>query len=112
MADVNLDSWVEFNDSEFLEAKRVKGPEHEFVIVEVNAEVQDGRPRIVLLLESDEGTLKRKFGLNKTNGKFLESQGITTPKELIDKVITFEKVRVNNPSTKQMVDSLQIASIK
>lgn len=112
MENENLDSWGNYNDSEYLEAKRVRDNQHQFVCVNVEEVAeQDNAPRLILHLESDEGKLKRKFSLNKTNGRFLETAGIKSPKEVIGRILCFEKVKVNNPSTKQMVDALRICSV-
>ena len=107
---VNLESWSEFNDSEYLEPRRVRDEKHGFAIV--NVDINNELKKLILHLESDEGKLKRKFQLNKTNGRFLERQGIMSPKKLIGCVIYFEKIKVANPTTKEIVDALRICKVE
>lgn len=105
----DLDSWASFNDSEFLEAKRVRDSSHKFVIIGLDIVKEEGKkPQLVLELSSDEGKLVRKFGLNKTNGRFLE-QNCPNPNDLVGSIITFKKVLVNNPKGEE-VESLRIAT--
>jgi len=103
-----LGGWADFNDSDFLSPERVRDNKHAFAVVDVEKETHENHTKLILILETDKGTLKRKFSLNKTNGRFLEAAGIKSPKDAIGKVIYFEKIKVTNPTTKQIVDSLLI----
>lgn len=113
-----LSKWDDFNDSEYLSPMRVRGEDHEFVVVDIEEYVDRDKTTdevvkrsVILHLESDEGKLKRKFRLNKTNGRYLEEQGMQSPREVVGCTLRFEMVKVRNPSTGKNVDSLSINSV-
>lgn len=107
---MNLNSWDEFDDSEYLKASRVKDKDHGFAVIDVGViSDEDGtHPKVMLTLSTDEGKLVKKFALNATNRKFLEALQIGGPKDLIGRVVYFKKVEATNPQTKQIVDALRI----
>ncbi|GAH40837.1 unnamed protein product, partial [marine sediment metagenome] len=65
-----------------------------------------------LIFEFGYKSKKWKFECNKTNQKAIKDAGIKSPKEVYMKKITFEKIKVRNPSTRQMVDSLSIVKVE
>lgn len=54
---------------------------------------------------------KYLWDINKTNMRKLEKLGITKPKDLTAKSISLNKIRVRNPSTQEMVDSLEVEKL-
>ncbi len=105
----SLDSWDAFSGN-YLKADEVKSEKDAYVCVavEVSGEGVDLQP--VLTLERNE--LKKLFTVNKTNIKFLKSEEIDSPRDLIGHKIYFKKVRVNNPKTGDEVDGLRICKIE
>jgi len=94
----------------FLKAEDVLSVEDEYVcinIIEVNF---DEKKTLRLSLERDPD--KYLFDLNKSNAVFVKQSNIKHPKDLIGKKLTFEKIKVYNPSLKKEVDGLRINSIK
>ena len=107
MTQENLDNWDGFLGANFLMAEHVRDENHEFVCVKVDLDNENNRP--LLFLESED--LKKMFSLNVTNSKFCKKENIKSPKDLIDKKLTFRKVVVTSPKTKEEVDSLRIKTI-
>ena len=93
----------------FLKAEDVVSVEDEYVCVNVTEANFDGKASIRLDLQRSPD--KYIFDLNKSNAVFVKNAGLKHPKELIGKKLTFEKVRVFNPSLKKEVDGLRIKSI-
>jgi len=92
----------------YLKAENLKESNETFVCVGVSVDGEN----MDLNLERNEGQEKFVFGLNRTNMSFLKSNKISAPKEVIGKVLTLEKVKARNPTTKQEVDSLRINKIE
>jgi len=65
-----------------------------------------------LILELPYKGKKWKFECNKTNQRVIKEAGIKSPQDLYLKKLTFNKIKVRNPSTKQMVDSLSIVKVE
>ena len=110
--DENLNDWNTFIGASSLKANDVEHDGQEFAIIGVEDfyDDRDKHQKIRLNLENQD----QKFiiDLNKTNASFLKEKGVTTPKELSGKVITFKKVLVRNPQTNKEVDGLRINSVK
>ena len=70
-----------------------------------------GRDEDQIYLEVEYKGAKYKFRLNKTNTKAIMSKGYKKLNEVVGKPIKIEKIRVNNPATKQAVDSISISDI-
>ena len=92
----------------YLKAENLKESNEKFACVGVAV---DGE-KMDLNLERNDGKEKFIFGLNRTNMSWLKSNGISAPKEVIGKILTLEKVKARNPTTKQEVDSLRITSME
>lgn len=104
----SLDNWVDFA-GDFLKADLIAKFPVDLVAINVISELKDFKPQ--LFMETEYNGKKWKIQLNRTNQNFLRSKGIKAPKELIGKKLTFEKIKVNNPTTKTPTDSLLIVEI-
>lgn len=106
----NKESWEGILDIYFKPINAKAFPVKVFVpFVKVGLN-KDKKPQLIFDVHY-EGS-KYKFDCNKTNMAKLISLGMTTPKMIENKQITFEKIRVQNPSTNQMVDSLAVVKIE
>ncbi len=94
--------------SNYLKADNLNEQEESFDCVGINISGKD----MDLELERNEGKDKFIFSLNVTNKVFLKNNGISAPKEVIGKKVTFKKVLARNPNTKQEVDSLRISKLE
>jgi len=96
-----LDNWLSCDEvssvTEFFE-----------VINSEEVEFKD-KKRIRLTLKGDKG--KFSFDLNFTNTKFLKDEGVKHPADLMGLKLSFRKVTVTNPSTKQEVEALRIGKV-
>ena len=105
-----LDQWNDFA-GKFLKADMIKA----FPVTLVCANVEgyfDEEDVGHLILTLDFEGKKKQWEINKTNQKIIKDLKIASPKALELKKITFGKVKVRNPSTQQMVDSLVIEKIE
>lgn len=71
-----------------------------------------GRQEDQIYLEVEYAGVKYKFRLNKTNVKAIMSKGYKQLSEVVGKAIKIDKIRVNNPATKQACDSIAIVDIE
>lgn len=101
----NTDSWKDFG-GKYLKAQNVVSDKDKYVIVAVGSEVQNDKTTLILTLER-EGASKL-FGCNTTNENAIMTVCPESPNQAIGKVVTFDKERVRNPGTNQMVDGLRI----
>ena len=104
MTDTSVESWDGLLKN-YLKADNLKENTESFGCVGVN--VENGEMELQLERENE----KFVFSLNVTNKVFLKNNGITAPKEIIGKKLTFEKVKAFNPTLKKEVDSLRIIRI-
>lgn len=102
-----LDSWDAFT-GDVLKPENVKTKEEAYVIVDIHTEEQDGKQKLKLQVERNE--IKKDFYLNATNTKILMATA-NTPKSLIGKKVYFDKMKVNNPQTGKVQDSLVIDKV-
>ncbi len=105
--ETSIDSWDGLLKN-YLKAENLKENEETLACVGVVVKGTD----MDLELERNSGEDKFVFSLNVTNKVFLKNNGITMPKEVIGKKITFKKVLAINPGTKKEVDSLRISKIE
>ena len=101
------DVWDDFA-GEYLKADLVKEFPLKVVVKNIEAVNLDGKPLISVCVEYNKKDWK--ITLNKSNQNFLRSHGVKSPKEVIGKVLTFEKVKARTPNG-QAVDSLLICDI-
>ena len=105
MTETSAESWDGLLKN-YLKANNLKENVESFACIGVSVESEG------LNLELERGEEKFVFGMNVTNMVFLKNNGITAPKEVIGKKITFEKVKAYNPTLKQEVDSLRIIRVE
>lgn len=101
-------NWAAFG-GEWLKAIDVLNNTDEYVIVGVDSKFEEGKGEVLHLTVEREGTQK-KFGCNKTNTYAIQVSYPEKPEDVIGKVITFNKVKVNKPGTNppQEVDGLRL----
>ncbi len=99
------DNWSAFG-SEYLKAIEVENNTDEYVIVGVDSKEENSKNTLLLKLERNK--LEKLFGCNATNLQTIQAECKTSPKESIGRIITFNKVKVTNPQTKQVVDGLRL----
>ncbi len=104
------DNWTAFG-SEYLKAIEVVSKDDEYVIVGVESKAEEGKGN-VLHLNLERGELKKLFGCNKTNLHAIQEECPEGPKQAIGRIITFNKVQVTNPTTKQIVDGLRLQFVQ
>lgn len=102
-----LSNWDAFTGAS-LKAEDVKSSKDEYVIVQLSHDEQDGRHKLILTLERN--GIQKMFYLNSTNTKVLKDVA-DSPKELIGKKVNFVKIKVNNPQTGKIQDSLVIDKV-
>ena len=105
-----LDQWTDFA-GKYLKADMIDAFPVQLVCSKVESYFDEDKDAH-LIFEFGYKLKKWKFECNKTNQKAIKDAGIKSPKELEMKKITFEKIKVRNPSTKQMVDSLSIIKVE
>ena len=105
MTETSAESWDGLLKN-YLKADNLKERTESFGCVGVN--VESGEMELQLERENE----KFVFSLNVTNKVFLKNNGISAPKEVIGKKLTFEKVKSFNPTLKPEVDSLRITKVE
>ena len=109
--EADASAWDEFLAGDFLGADLVSSEAEGFRILEQFIDTQYEAPRIVIKVEKKGLTKPLKFGINKTNGKFLKAKEIE-PLALPGKTVYFTKVQTRNPQTNLSTTSLVIAKIE
>jgi len=104
--ETTVDSWDGLLTN-YLKADNLKEQEEVFACIGVKV---DGEEMSLELQRDEEKPFI--FSLNKTNKVFLKNNGISVPKEVIEKKLTLCKVKAMNPNTKTEVDSLRISKIE
>ncbi len=92
------DNWKSFG-GKYLKAEDVTSDTDQYAIVNVSSENENGKETLILHLERDE--VEKLFGCNATNETTVRANCPESPKSAIGKVVTFNKVKVTNPMTKQ-----------
>ena len=105
--DTSLDSWEGIADS-YLKATDLEGGNGEFIITEVEIFKDDLSTKIKLSVIVNDKPFK--FLLNITNTKFVKSK-VDSPNDLKGKTLKWEKIRVRNPQTQQMVDGISVIDV-
>lgn len=91
----------------FLKAEHLKEPKGKFVVHDLEIVDNDGIKKLHLSVTVEDKDYT--FIPNWTNTTFLKKNS-KSPKDLIGKVLTYEKIKQRNPITNQMVDSILITS--
>jgi hypothetical protein len=99
------DTWAAFGN-EYIKAIEVASADDEYAIVGVESRNENGKDTLHLKLQR--GEIEKLFGCNATNTQAIQVECPLNPKQSIGRIITFNKVQVTNPSTKQIVDGLRI----
>lgn len=102
-------TWAAFG-SEYLKAIEVENNTDEYAIIGVDSKEEEGKTTLILKLQRNE--IEKIFGCNKTNLQAVQTECPTGPKQAIGRIITFNKVQVTNPQTKQIVDGLRLCFVK
>ena len=106
----STESWDGLVDT-YLKAEHIANWPGKVFVAFVNAGLSPkDKPQLICDVQFD--GKKYKWDCNKTNMKKLITLGIKTPKDLQNKSIIFNKIRVQNPSTGQSVDSLEVEKIE
>ena len=106
----STESWDGFIDN-FLKAEHVKEWPCKAFCTFVNSSLgRDDKVQLICDLQYDGE--KFKWQANVSNMKKLRDLGMKCPKDLQDKHISFDKIRVQNPSTGKTVDSLEVVKIE
>jgi len=103
----DLNSWKDFA-GDYIKAEFIDDFPAQLPVVDLAGEVEDGRNKMIAEIEHKERSWK--FDLNKTNQNFIRSRGLK-PIEIIGRILIVEKIKVRNPSTNNMVNSLIITNI-
>jgi len=106
----NTKSWEGFIDT-YLKTEHIEEFPARVVVLDVNSVLSPNK-KVQLIFDVEYNKKKFKWNCNKTNMRKLENAKLGSPFSAIGKVLTFEKIRVQNPSTKQSVDSLEVIEIK
>lgn len=107
-----IDSWDNIVKN-YLKAENLKSSKGFFVAenIEVIPSVsEDGKEQNKIEIETFIGKESYVFVPNYTNTKLIKSQ-IKAPKDVIGKKLYYEKIKVRNPNTNTMVDSISIVSV-
>lgn len=105
-----FDQWTDFA-GKFLKAEFVDSFPLTLVCIAVDGNF-DNEGDAHLFLDVEYKSKKWKWELNKTNQKIARNLGIQKPMDFVGKKITYNKIKVFNPGTKQQVDSLSISKIE
>jgi len=101
----STDSWKDFG-GKYLKAQNVTSDTDRYVIVAVGSQEENGKTTLILTLERE--GVSKLFGCNTTNENAVQSVCQNSPNQAIGSIVTFDKERVRNPATNQMVDGLRI----
>lgn len=104
----SLEDWSDFA-GEYIKAEWIKEFPAKLVVVSLDGEYDGTRPKIIANVEYNGRAWK--FDLNKTNQSFIKAVPLN-PVELIGKVLVVDKIKVRNPTTAAMVDSLVITMVE
>lgn len=105
-----MDQWTDFA-GKYLKADMIDAFPSLHVVIGISSYFDDDDDAH-LVIQIEYKSKKWLFELNKTNQAFIKKSGVKSPREIIGKKITFEKIKARNPSTKQMVDSLSIIKVE
>jgi hypothetical protein len=97
--------WAGFG-SEYIKAIEVKNKTDEYAIVGVDSKIENGRK--TLILEIERNGIKKIFGCNQSNLQAVQAVCPNSPEQAIGRIVTFNKVQVQNPNTHQVVDGLRL----
>ena len=106
----NTDDWDSLMDT-FLKAIHfTTWPGKAFISAAEAGTSPRGKPQLICDARTEKG--KFKWDVNVTNMRKLQELGVKAPKDLLNHNVYFNKIRVKNPSTQQMVDSLEVSKVE
>jgi len=106
----STESWDEYLDT-FLKAEHIKNLKKQTFVISVNSDVSRKGENILLYTMNHEGK-KFLWQPNKTNMNEFIKLGMKGPEDIVNKNLYFEKVKVQNPSTGERVDSLVVVKVE
>lgn len=98
----------------YLKAENLKDSKGSFVVedVEIVEKVNDdGEVRNVIECKINIDDTDYVFALNFTNASFVKTK-VKAPKDLIGKKLSYEKIKVQNPTTKKTVDGISLINVE
>ena len=104
----DLDNWDGIVKN-YLKAENLTEKTGEFVVEDIRVIVIEDKKRLEIETTIDD--VKYIYAPNWTATKFIKEK-VTTPKEILGKVLVYEKIKVRNPSTQQMVDGISLIDVK
>ena len=104
----SVDNWDDFA-GDYLKAEYIKSYPAELVCIDVETAFEEDKPKIIAVVEYNEKEFK--FQLNKTNQSVVKKV-CKSPKELIGKKLTVQKIKQRNPTNNSLVDSILIEKIE
>lgn len=103
-------SWDGLIDS-YLKASELKTEPFKCFVKNASAGLNEkGKAQLILDVQAEGG--RYKWDVNITNMRALKVLGVKTPVELLNHNVIFEKVKVQNPKTKEFVDSLHVIKVE
>ena len=103
-----LDNWNDYA-GDYIKAEFISKFPAKLVVIAVKSVFEQGKAK--LLCQVEYSGREWTFDLNKTNQNVIRATDLM-PFELVGKVFTVASVKVTNPSTKQLVDSLVITHVE
>lgn len=104
------DSWDDYLDT-FFKAEHVKNLKNQTFVISLKSDINDRDENILIYTVQHEGK-KFLWQPNKTNMTEFVKLGVKSPKDLVNKNLYFEKIKVQNPQTHERVDSLVITKVE
>lgn len=102
----NLDSWEDFA-GDYLKTDLIKEFPVKLPVINISSSFsEDKKP--MLEIETEYNEKPWKLNINKTNQNWLRNHGIRSPKQVIGKILVFDKIKVRNPGSGLMQDSFVI----
>jgi hypothetical protein len=106
--DINMDNWNDFS-GEFLKANLIEEWPLIVAVKDIEALTINEKPVLNIIFEYL--SRDKKLSLNKTNRNFLINSKLKSPKSIIGKKLTFDKIKVRNPQG-ESVDSFELVKVE
>ena len=108
----DMNSWDGIVDN-YLKAENLEGQSGTLFVEDIRLTARqqdDGSIRNQIEVITNVAGQRYVFALNFTNSKVVKSK-CKSPSELVGKTIHWEKVRVQNPQTKKVVDGISVKDV-
>ena len=106
----STESWDDYLDT-YLKAEHVKDLKKQTFVISVDSALDRDGNNMLLYKVNHDGK-KYLWQPNKTNMSEFVKLGIKGPKDLLNKNLYFEKIKVQNPATGKRVDSFVIVQVQ